>query len=169
MPRRLPGRWQPESIREFRASARQRFADGLALAAQGRRTGAIYLWGYSAEMTLKAAYFRLTGLGPTDVITWGGHVLQAINHGRNFLGIPWPTAGQGHNVRAWAELLVAERAATPGAGYVHPFGQEVQACGQTIGQLWSEALRYHKNVAYVYEMNQVREAADWLLSNSHAL
>ncbi|HJT76044.1 MAG TPA: hypothetical protein VJ739_02490 [Gemmataceae bacterium] len=169
MPKRLPARWQPESIREFRASARQRFEDGLALAGRGHRTGAIYLWGYSAEMTLKAAYFRLTGLAETEVITWGGHILPAIDRGRNVLGIAWLRPGQGHNVRAWAELLVAERAAMPGAAYVHPFGQEVQACGQSVGQLWSEALRYHKNLAYLYEMNQVREAAAWLLVNAHAL
>ena len=169
MPKRLPDRWQPESIREFQVAARQRFEDGLALAGQGRRTGAIYLWGYSAEMTLKAAYFRLTGLVDTDVITWGGHLQPAIDRARNVLGIVWPYPGQGHNVRAWAELLVAERAAMPGAAYAHPFGQEVQACGQSIGQLWSETLRYHKNVAYIHEMNQVREAAEWLLVNADAL
>jgi hypothetical protein len=150
MPKRLPGRWQPESIREFDASARERFEDGLALAGQGRRTGAIYLWGYSAEMLVKAAYFRLAGLGETDGITLRGHILPAIDHGRNVLGIAWPTQGQGHNVRAWADLLVAERAATPGTAYAHRFGREVQACGQAIGQLWSEALRYHKNLAYLY-------------------
>jgi hypothetical protein len=169
MPKRLPDRWRPESIREFRASAQQRFEDGLALAGQGRRTGAIYLWGYSAEMTLKAAYFRLTGLAATEVITWGGHIQPAIDRGRNVLGVVWPHPGQGHNVRAWAELLVAERAAMPGAAYVHTFGQEVQACGQRIGQLWSETLRYHKNVAYLHEMNQVREAAEGLLVNADVL
>jgi hypothetical protein len=169
MPKRLPARWQPESIREFLASARQRFDDGLALVSQGRRTGAIYLWGYSAEMTLKAAYFRLIGLGTTEVITWAGRILPAIERGRNVLGIAWPKAGQGHNVRAWAELLVAERAATPGAAYAPPFGQEVQAQGQRVGQLWSESLRYHKNLAYPSEVKQVREAAEWLLVHSRDL
>jgi hypothetical protein len=168
MPRRLPARWQPECIREFRASARQRFNDALALAAAGRRTGAIYLWGYSAEMTLKASYFSLT-LAETDPITWGGHVLPAIQHGKTARGIAWPVPGQGHNVRAWAELLVAERAATPGLAYAPQFGREVQSCGQRIGQLWSETLRYHKNVAYLHEVAQVREAAEWLLGHSDAL
>jgi hypothetical protein len=169
MPKRLPARWQPESIQEFRASARQRFEDAVALAGMGRRTGAIYMWGYSAEMTLKAAYFLLTGLAEDDLITWGGHILPAIDRGRKVLGIAWPVPGQGHNVRAWAELLVAERAAMPGAAYASRFGREVQACGRAIGQLWSETLRYHKNLAYVYEMNQVREAAEWLLVNTGAL
>ena len=59
MPRGLRARCQPDSIREFRAAARQRFQDGLTAAAGERRTAAIYLWGYAAEMTLKAAYFAL--------------------------------------------------------------------------------------------------------------
>jgi hypothetical protein len=169
MPKRLPARWQPESIREFRASARQRFDEGLALAGAGYRTGAIYLWGYTAEMILKAAYFTLMGRAETALLTWAGDILPAINLGRYTLLIAWPAQGQGHNVRAWAELLVAQRAATPGAAYVPPFDQEVLECGQTIGQLWSETLRYHKNLAYLYEMRQVQEAAEWLLVHSHAL
>jgi len=168
MPRRLPDRWRPESIRELRTSAQQRYEDGLALAGQGRRTGAIYLWGYSAAMTLKAAFFRLTGIGEVEVITWAGHIQPAIDRGRDVLGIAWPRSGQGHNVRAWAELLVAERATMPGAAYIPPFGQELQDCGQRIGQLWSETLRYHGNLAYVYEMLQVREAVEWLLLNTDA-
>jgi len=168
MPRRLPARWQPESIGEFRASARQRFEDGVALAAAGHRTGAIYLWGYTAEMILKAAYFSLLGRPQAAVLTWTADILPAINAGRS-MGIAWPVHGQGHNVRAWAEFLVATRAATPGTAYPHPFGLEVQARGQRIGNLWSETLRYHKNVAYLYERNQVREAVEWLLVNSAAL
>lgn len=169
VPKRLRDRWQPDSIREFRAAARQRFNDGLALAGQGRRSGAVYMWGYCAEMTLKAAYFTLTGVPETTVITVPGHITPAVNHGRNIRMIAWPHQGQGHNVRAWAELLVAERAARPGFAYAAAVGRQVQACGQRIGLLWSETLRYHKNVAYEYEMRQVREAAEWLLANSNIL
>jgi hypothetical protein len=140
----------------------------MVLAAAGHRTGAIYLWGYSAEMTLKSAYFSLLGRAETAVLTWGGDIVPAVNAGRG-MGIAWPLQGQGHNVRAWAELLVLARAATPGAAYTHSFGLEVQGCGQSIGQLWSEMLRYHKNLAYLHEVRQVREAAEWLLINSHAL
>ena len=62
MPRRLVDRCQADSIREFRASARQRYEDGLALAGAGKGTAAIYLWGYASEMTLKAADCMLAGL-----------------------------------------------------------------------------------------------------------
>jgi len=125
MPRRLLERCRPDSIREFRAAARQRYDDALALATSGHRTGAIYLWGYSAEMTLKAAYFSLVGLAETDVITWQGHLQPAINRGQG-MGVPWPRPGAGHNVSAWAELLVAERALTTATAYATEFGLNVQ-------------------------------------------
>jgi hypothetical protein len=131
MPKRLLARWQPECIREFQAAALWRFDEGVALAAAGYRTGAIYLWGYSAEMALKAAYFRLLGHNETDLITWSGHLFPAIVSGRQY-GIAWPNQGQGHNVRAWAELLVTKHAATPGAAYATAFGLEVQERGQRL-------------------------------------
>src|SRR5580700_8242529 len=99
MPRRLLDRCNPDSIREYRAAARKRFDDAFALAGRGRRTGAIYLWGYSAEMVLKAAYFSLNGLPETRNLTWGADLRPAINRGRG-LGIAWPNQGEGHNVRA---------------------------------------------------------------------
>lgn len=167
MPRRLLDLCQPDSIREFRASARERYDDGLALAAAGRRTGAIYLWGYAAEMILKGAYFTFQIVPEVDVITVQGHIQGAINKAQATpLLIAWPKTGAGHNVRAWAELLVAERALTPATAYAPPFGQEVQRCGQQVGQLWREFLRYHKNFAYRYEVRQVREAVEWLLVNA---
>jgi hypothetical protein len=92
MPSRLLERCNPDSIREFRAASQRRYDDGLALAAQGRRTAAIYLWGYAAEMTLKAAYFSFIGHPEAATITWGGHLLPAINAGRQ-AQVAWPNAG----------------------------------------------------------------------------
>jgi hypothetical protein len=119
-------------------------------------------------MTLKAAYFSLT-LAEMDTITWASHIQPAISHGRNVRSIAGPNQGAGHNVRAWAELLVAERAAIPGMAYLAATGRQIQACGQQIGLLWSESLRYHKNLAYPHEATQVRLAAEWLLANLDSL
>ena len=168
MPRRLRQRWQPDSIAEFQRAARQRYDDGLTLASQGRRTGAIYLWGYAAEMVLKAAYFRLTGVPSGRPLTVQGDIRPAIQRGRTIHGLVWPVAGDGHNVRAWAELLIAERLSLT-QPYPTDFGRQVQRCGQRIGLLWSESLRYHKNVAYVYELRQVQESLEWLLTNEALL
>ncbi|HZY85151.1 MAG TPA: hypothetical protein VFE78_09995 [Gemmataceae bacterium] len=168
MPRRLLERCQLDSVGEFRAAALQRYQDGLSLAAAGRRTGAIYLWGYTAEMVLKAAFFSFAGLAERDTITWALHLKPAISKGVS-LGISWPSPGAGHNVRAWAELLVLERAAAPAAAYTPAFGLEVQRQGQRLEWLWRETLRYHKNIAYPHEVMRAREAAEWLLTNSHLL
>jgi hypothetical protein len=115
-------------------------------------------------MTVKAAYFSLLGLAGTEVITLPGHIQPAIHRGRAApLSIAWPNPGAGHNVRAWAELLVGVRALAPTTAYAPGFAAQVQSCGQRIGQLWRETLRYHKNRAYVYEVRQVHEATEWLL------
>jgi hypothetical protein len=170
MPRSLPTRFLPESQREFRNAALRRYQEGVSLSLAGRdfRTGAIYLWGYCAEMTLKAAYFRLLGHAETAPITWN-NIFQAIHRARTAFGVAWPNRGQGHNVRAWAELLIAERASIPGSAYPPAFGLQVQQCGQLVGQLWSETIRYHKNVAYLHEMQNVRDAAEWYLANESLL
>lgn len=168
MPKRLVARRRPDSIREFRLAARQRFDDGLALVAADRRAGAIYLWGYAAEMTLKAAYFALTGMADGDEIPLKGHLYPAIERGKA-LGVDWPGPGQGHNVRAWAELLVAARAQSADTIYEDVFGRAVQRYGQQVGQLWRETLRYGKNRAYAHEVGRVREAVEWLLTHSAEL
>lgn len=170
MPRRLLTRCQPDSIREFRVSAGRRYDDGLTAAAGGRGLAAIYLWGYCAEMLLKAAYFSLVGVGEVTSLQLSVHIKPAIQRGRG-LGIAWPPGGQGHNVRAWAELLILERANHPNPAMAYPvdFGAQVQANGQRISQLWNETLRYHKNKPYSYEVAQVRAAAEWLIVNSALL
>jgi hypothetical protein len=121
-------------------------------------------------MLLKAAYFSVIGVGEVTHLEMDVHIRPAIQLGRG-LGIAWLQAGQGHNVRAWAELLILERATHPNPVMAYPadFGHQVQANGQRISQLWNETLRYHKNKPYAYEMRQLREAAEWLLVNSELL
>jgi hypothetical protein len=116
----------------------------------------------------KAAYFSLIGLPDTRALTWGADLRPAIARGRA-MGIGWPPAGEGHNVRAWAELLVVVRALAPATAFAAPFALEVQRHGQRIEQLWRETLRYRKNYAYLYEVRQVRESTEWYLIHSPRL
>ena len=83
-------------------------------------------------MLLKAAYFQLIGLAESDPITFPIHIQSAIHNGRTTHRIAWPNRGAGHNIMAWAELLVAERTARPGMSYPAEFEREVQQRGQTI-------------------------------------
>jgi hypothetical protein len=166
MPKRLLDRCRPDSIFEFRLAAQQRFQDGLALAPVGRRTAAIYLWGYAAEMTLKAAYFDLIGFPPNQIISKAD--LKGASANAAKLGFVW--TGNFHNLELWTQLLVLTRASTPGWRYTDVnFGNAVVARGRQLQRLWNEVLRYHKNVAYPHEVEQVQRAAEWLLLNNTQL
>jgi hypothetical protein len=168
MPTYLLARCQPNCIREFRSAAEERFEDGLKAEKEDRRTAAIYLWGYTAEMTLKAAYFAATGFAEARPIAMSD-LRDAVTVGLAS-AVYWPRQGQLHNVRAWAELLVSLRVNTSGLTYPDPgFGNKVADMGRRLEPLWSEQLRYHKNVAYPFEVRRVREAAGWLLFNSSSL
>lgn len=166
MPQLLLDRCQPNSIREFRAAALQRARDAQTLVAGERRTAGIYLWGYAAEMMLKASYFAVIGFADGQQITIPD--LHAARLSATRLGVV--RFANLHDVRGWAELLVATRAALPGYAYAVPgFGNRVVAAGARVYTFWREALRYHKNVAYEFEVTQVQTASQWLLTNSSVL
>lgn len=160
MPRRLPDRFLPHTVNEFRAAAFQRHRDALALVETGRRTAAIHLWGYSAEMILKAAIFSVWGYGPEEEIS-----LEDIKAAKQLaaeVGLPW--GGSLHYLAGWGELLVRYRATLPGTIYPNAdFGIEVVARTRKLYQTWRESLRYHKNVAYAHEVRDIRNHVEWLL------
>lgn len=168
MPKRLQVRLKPDTIEQFRLAAYSRFEEGMVLAANDKRTAAIYLWGYVAEMLIKAAYFEFIGHDPAAPITWQSELRPAIDRGRvNFRIAPWPNNGAGHHVANWGQLLVLERAARN--PYPSHFGLQVQQHSLRIGEIWSEILRYRKNTAYPFEVDQVRQAVDWFMMNSEYL
>jgi len=163
MPKHLPQRLQPDSISEFRAAARLRFDDASILHQNGRRSAAIYLFRYAAEMILKAAFFEHSGYLKTQQIT------------RTDLRIGLATGqNQGstsnanlHHLGLWAQAIVNLRASTPGLAYADPnFGSTLTAKSFAIYRTWREYIRYHKNKAYPHEVARVRHDVAWLLIHS---
>jgi hypothetical protein len=140
--------------------------DGISLAAAERRTATIYLWGYAAEMTLKATYFSLQGFAEDQTITLAD--LRAARAAGIALGMTW--TGNLHDLFAWANLLVRTRSATPGIAYPDAlFATQVVQTARRLHNGWSETLRYRKNVAYAYEVQHAREAVQWLVTQMMAL
>lgn len=161
MPRRLLERCRPDSIGGFVAAAEQRHHDGNVLAMNGRRTAAIYLWGYAVEMLLKAAYFRAVGFPSPQPITFAD--LRSAAARAPTLGVVW--SGNFHDLRAWADLLIAHRAATSGLGYGSvAFATQLAAQARGIQTVWRETLRYHKNIAYLFEMRDARAIVEWFMA-----
>lgn len=169
MPRPLLARLNPDSIAEFRAAALERFRDGEAAAALDRRTAAIYLWGYAAEMIVKAAYFSLAQYPMDQPITFADLASAKLIATRQHQ-ITWLNPSNYHNIVAWAELLTKVRASSPKTRYPDPyFGVEVLGACFEVQRSWTEQLRYHKNVAYRHELIRVKAAAEWLLLRSFSL
>jgi len=165
MPRLLVNRFVPDSIVQFRATAAIRNEDAWQLARAGRRTAAIYLWGYAAEMTLKAAWFALIR-HPEHSPILAKDLRTAVQVAQNNYGIVWPTQGRLHAVLHWAELLLQHRIALRG-GYPDPaFGVAVVEHSHRIYDRWREVIRYKKNTAYPSEVRAVAQSTHWLLSNA---
>lgn len=62
----------PETLSDLLLAAQDRYLEGEELLLQHRFDGSVYLFGYAAEMWLKAACLRLRAIGPT------GHVKSAL-------------------------------------------------------------------------------------------
>jgi hypothetical protein len=163
----LLSRCHPNCIHGYREAAKIRFEDGLLIEQGGweHRTGAIYLWGYTAEMTVKAAYFSAIGFDADREIRIKD-LHDAANVGAT-LSIPWPPKGKLHNVRAWTELLVMTRSSLTTLAYPDTtFRDQVVDAGLRLEPLWSEELRYHGTVAYEQEFRSVKNTAAWFLENA---
>ena len=123
MPKLLPDRLAVDSCGEFLAAAENRYEEGLTLFEVGHRAAGIYLWGYSAEMLLKAAVFRALGSSLRDEIRKDD--LEAARNLARQNNINW--RGNYHFLPGWAELLLWVRAHVPGARYrTVSFGSTMQ-------------------------------------------
>jgi len=161
MPKRLVDRLGTESIRGFRSAAEVRLADGDALALAGHRTGAIYLWGYAAEMCLKAWYFEVIAFDRRRRIVMAD--FRSADGRAKSLGTK--NLGKFHGLVAWAELIRAECSylVRPLANW---FGNQLIAVAQKVQLVWCVDLRYHDNVASAREALLTREAVGWIVKRS---
>jgi hypothetical protein len=71
MPLRSLIQTAPERLSDFLMAADDRFEDAETLLVERRFDAAVYMFGYAAEMWLKAACLRLRGLGPTSPVKPG--------------------------------------------------------------------------------------------------
>lgn len=168
MLRTIEQRLPPDSIHEFRQAAELRFREGNTLYNKTMRAGAIYLWGYSTEMTLKAAFFSRVGYStgqtilPTDMRT-------ALVRTGNQLGLARVQQASLHDISRWADLLVAFRSAY-GPAYPTPgFAGLVTGHARAVHHSWREFLRYHKYRTFPGEADRIRVSAGWFLENSSQL
>jgi hypothetical protein len=157
------GIFGPETVGGFLAAAEARFREGIVLLSHGCRAGAVYVFGYCAEMTVKAAGARyFLGYGPADVFVHPRD-LDNIKADARALGV---TIRNGHDAPGFAQWLVKRRRAN-GSPYDPSFEGDFLANVDAAHALWSTEMRYHDFEGAVPERDaqEVFRAVRWLMSN----
>jgi hypothetical protein len=170
MPHTLVRRAGFDTLAKLEAAACCRYREAERLFQQGELLGAVYLFGYSIEIRLKAAYYRSIGLVPNSPLDQ--HRRRAEDAIRAIPGLPrHPITGgpqPGHDIVGWARLLEQTRAvnARPlSPALARPMYQYVDA----VFTSWAEFLRYRANKPYDDEAAAVRLAARWFRANASRL
>ena len=167
MPLTLAARIGTDTLGKLERAARRRYAEALHLAPD-EPLGAIYLFGYTIEIRLKAAYYRVVGLATPSPID---RVRRQFGESRirTLLLLSSRTA-VGHNLIGWARLLEDARASTPGvAALPLPMATQMYAHVQNVAACWTEVLRYRANKPYNEELTAVRSGAEWFKRNARRL
>jgi hypothetical protein len=162
-----------DTLTKLEGAARRRYAEALHLV-NDEPLGALYLFGYTIEMRLKAAYYRLINVPPQ----WNlDHALapgssgprqQAQQQVKLLLG-PGAPNQVGHHLVGWAGLLVSTRAGHALGPFAAGFQRQLTDRVQAAGEQWSETLRYRTNRPYNDELNAVVDAARWIKANYRRL
>jgi hypothetical protein len=152
----------PETVQEQELAAQERFLEALELLTAGYPDGAVYLFGYVAEMLLKNAYFLLTGARPADLV--GPRLAPARNAADRFNRLRGISHEHYHSIRFWSYLLVETRRFQ---GRLLPQEVETRLCQRTrrLYQNWTIEMRYRRGVVRQREAQSVCEDATWLLEN----
>lgn len=161
MPLNLATRVGDDTIAKMEAAARRRYAEAKRLVAD-EPLGAIYLFGYTVEIRLKTAYFRVARIPSNSPLANARASAEALI--RSFPGRAARPAG--HDIRGWARLVGDARATTPGSTPLAA-GDLVRMNGhaQTVAECWTEILRYRANRPYNEELAAVLTAARWFKHN----
>jgi len=152
----------PETIQGFEAAAEEKYEDGFNLLASTSPGNGVYLLGYAAEMLLKCAYFRVSGLGLTVPIT-----RQELNQARvdsTLLGVLADVEGF-HNVAFWSELIIKKRL-QQSRGLVAALTAELDLRSNRLSQNWFVEMRYHLlQGVTTQDLEDVLDDVVWIKSN----
>ncbi|HWE37512.1 MAG TPA: hypothetical protein VG406_13160 [Isosphaeraceae bacterium] len=158
----LAEQYQSDTIRKFENAAVQRFRDAEVLAENGRRLAAIYLYGYSVEMLLKAACCRLDGIPVNHGID-----LETMKRLKSKPETNRRLQGGGqqafivenlHDIGGWAQLMVAELMLQRPQSDRGELRRIVIAV-EEIRRRWSPEMRYRPTDPSEADLREVREAA----------
>ncbi|HBI47096.1 MAG TPA: hypothetical protein DDY78_30220 [Planctomycetales bacterium] len=167
----LGERLAPDTIAKLERAAQHRFATAEILRTKKRRLAALYLYGYSAEICLSAAYYRSSGLPGNTAIdrdTRQRRMAQARQL-RTASGEPLMNSAP-HPLVGWARFLQWQRILRGGLTR-----QDERRLREAINKAtliynyWRPELRYKTVEVPDRPLQEVQRAAKWLLDNQKQL
>lgn len=150
-----------ETIRTFLAAAQARFDEGTALLNAGHSGGAVYLFGYVAEIVLKAAAFRNYGHGLDELIR------KEDRDALEVLMKPWLSGlvPKGpHDIVKWAKWIVVSNSLLATTPFPIDFGREIERHANVIDAQWSPSMRYQGVAIPFLDVLTVQSSSRWFLS-----
>lgn len=155
--RRCPVPTPKDSIQHFENARQDRFREGLCLwlhQAETSRSGACYLLGFSVEIGMKAAYFRVLGRGLADDIDKSDLLAVKTRH---------PTLIKDesfHSLMFWAYALDDLRV-QQGRPFVPGLSLELGRRSQAAYNRWRVGLRYRTDTTSPADLETLVETASW--------
>jgi hypothetical protein len=148
-----------DTISRFVKSAPLRLEEGDVLS-KDYRLAAIYLYGYAAEMILKAAYFknlRYPVIAEIDRDT--RNRAMAVAQVNGFMH------RDPHDIAGWARLLVWDRATLRTPAYEPALSRQIVSKSITVYENWRPEMRYRNTSPAAATVAIVRSAVGWLVTN----
>ena len=161
----LTAHFAPDTVRQLEQAAEKRYEDGECLRQQKRLLAAIYLYGYSVEMCLAAAYFRSAGFRSDQAVdddVRRRRMAQARQQ-LHLDGKPLMSS-DAYPLVGWARLLEWQRKScqslTPDEQ--NRLHEAVQNAEQVYIH-WRPELRYKLTSVSTNQLNEVRRCVNWFL------
>jgi hypothetical protein len=166
----LGERLASDTVAKLQRAAQQRFTTAEYLRTK-RRLAALYLYGYTAEICLSAAYYRAAGFRPNTPIdrdTRQRRMAQARQL-RDPAREPLMNSDP-HPLVGWARFLEWQRL-TSGDLPAEDAQRLREAINKAriIYQYWRPELRYKTVEVPEKQLEEVRRAARWLVDNQERL
>ncbi len=148
-----------DTIQKLEAASDRRFREAEILNDNNGLNGAIYLYGYVAEMCLTASYFRLIGYSTKSEITRDDRIL-AVQNARdlNIMSL------REHDILGWARFLVVTRK-KKSKGFTSNMEREGVSAAQDLYSRWRPSLRDRAMAPAPGDVRAVQESAKWFLQN----
>ena len=167
----LASHFSPDTINRLEEAALRRYEEGTSLRERKRFLCAVYLYGFSVEMCLAAAYFRSYGLAPNSPIDREtrqrqmryGRTLRDANNEPLMDADPHPLVG-------WARMLQWRRSLSSPLTPVQTSRlREALTKAGTVYKHWRPQLRYKTKDVLPAQLEEVRKCVAWFIANRGSL